>query len=149
MSAADEPAVLTRLAEVVEALHSVEAGPEEMVPAHGDFYEGQLFVEDGRVTAVLDIDNAGPGERSDEWATLLAHLSVLALDTAARETASGYADAVLGHAQQRVPAEQLPQRTAAALLGLAAGPFRAQQRQWPEHTGARLDLAMTWLAGAR
>ncbi len=148
-AAADEPAVLTRLAEVVEALHSVEAGPEEMVPAHGDFYEGQLFVEDGRVTAVLDIDNAGPGERSDEWATLLAHLSVLALDTAARETASGYADEVLGHAQQRVPAEQLPQRTAAALLGLAAGPFRAQQRQWPEHTGARLDLAMTWLAGAR
>jgi hypothetical protein len=147
--AAAEPAVLSRLAEVVEALHSVEARPAEMVPAHGDFYEGQLLAEGGRVTAVLDVDNAGPGERSDEWATLLAHLSALALDTTGRETATGYADAVLAHTQRRVPAQQLRQRTAAALLGLAAGPFRVQHRQWPVHTVARLDLAMTWLAGAR
>ena len=73
-AAADEPAVLTRVAEVVEALHAVAAQPEEMVPVHGDFYEGQLFADDGRVTAVLDIDTAGPGERSDEWATLLAQI---------------------------------------------------------------------------
>ena len=79
-AAADELEVLTRVAEVVEVLHSVEAQPEEMVPVHGDFYEGQLLADDGRVTAVLDIDTAGPGERSDEWATLLAHLSALALE---------------------------------------------------------------------
>ena len=122
-AAADEPEVLTRVAEVVEVLHSVEAQPEEMVPVHGDFYEGQLLAEDGRVTAVLDIDTAGPGERSDEWATLLAHLSALALDTAGRETAAGYTAAVLAHAERQVPAEQLRQRTAAALLGLAMGRF--------------------------
>jgi aminoglycoside phosphotransferase (APT) family kinase protein len=148
-AAADEPAVLIGLAEVVQALHLVQAQPQEVVPAHGDFYEAQLFAEDGRVTAVLDVDTAGPAERSDEWATLLAHLSVLALDTAGRQRASGYADAVFAHAQRRVAAQQLRQRTAAALLGLAAGPFRAQQCGWPERTGARLDLAMTWLAGAR
>jgi hypothetical protein len=144
-AAADEPEVLTRVTDVVEVLHSVEAQPEKMVPVHGDFYEGQLLAEDGRVTAVLDIDTAGPGERSDEWATLLAHLSALGLDTARRETAPGYADAVLAHAERRVPAQQLRQRTAAALLGLAGGPFRVQQHQWPEHTVARLGLAMTWL----
>jgi streptomycin 6-kinase len=148
-AAADEPAVLTRVADVVEALHSVAAQPEESVPVHGDFYEGQLFAEDGRVTAVLDIDTAGPGERSDEWATLLAHLSVLAFDTAGQKTAPDYADAVLAHAERRVPAEQLRQRTAAALLGLATVPFRIQKQRWPEHTVARLDLAMTWLAKAR
>ena len=148
-AAADEPEVLTRVAEVVEVLHSVEAQPEEMVPVHGDFYEGQLFADDGQVTAVLDIDTAGPGERSDEWATLLAHLSALALDTAGRETAAGYTDAVLAHAERQVPAQQLRQRTAAALLGLATVPFRVQKHLWPGHTVARLDLAMTWLARAR
>ncbi len=148
-AAADELEVLTRVADVVEVLHSVEAQSEEMVPVHGDFYEGQLFADDGRVTAVLDIDTAGPGERSDEWATLLAHLSALTLDTAGRETAPGYADAVLAYAERRVPAQQLRQRTAAALLGLAIVPFRVQKHQWPEHTVARLDLAMTWLAKAR
>ena len=148
-AAADELEVLTRVADVVEVLHSVEAQSEEMVPVHGDFYEGQLFADDGRVTAVLDIDTAGPGERSDESATLLAHLSALTLDTAGRETAPGYADAVLAYAERRVPAQQLRQRTAAALLGLAIVPFRVQKHQWPEHTVARLDLAMTWLAKAR
>ena len=147
--AADEPAVLTRVTELVDVLHSVDAQPEEMVPVHGDFYVGQLLAEGGRVTAVLDIDTAGPGERSDEWAILLAHLSALTLDTAGRETAAGYADAVLAHAERRVPAKQLRQRTAAALLGLATVPFRVRQHQWPEHTVARLDLAMSWLANAR
>ena len=147
--AADEPPVLTRLAEVVEGLQSVEIQTEEAVPVHGDFHQGQLFADDGRVTAVLDIDNAGPGERSDEWATLLAHLSALALDTPGRETALGYADAILAHAERRVPAKQLPLRTDAALLGLATGPFRLQHPQWSERTVGVLDLAMTWLARAR
>jgi hypothetical protein len=144
--AADEPAVLTQVADVVEVLHTVEAQPEETVPVHGDFYEGQLFAEGGRVTAVLDVDTAGPGERSDEWATFCAHLSALALDAAGQERAPGYADAVLAHAERRDPAKQLRQRTAAALLGLATVPFRVQMNQWPEHTVARLDLARTWLA---
>jgi aminoglycoside phosphotransferase (APT) family kinase protein len=148
-AAADESSVLTRLAEVVEALHSVETQPEEMVAIHGDFHEGQLLAEDGRVTAVLDIDSAGPGERSDEWATLLAHLSALALDTEGRESVPGYKDAILAHARRRVPAQQLRQRTAAALLGLATEPFRIQHPQWPDHTVALLDLAKTWLITAR
>lgn len=147
-AAADEPAVLTRLADLVDALHSVEAQPEELVPVHGDFHEGQLFAENGRVTAVLDVDSAGPGERSEEWATLLAHLSALALDDVGRERATGYAYAVLAHAERRVPAQQLRHRTAAALLGLAKGPFRLQHPQWPRHTVALLDVAMTWLMSA-
>lgn len=148
--AADEPTVLTPLAQVVEGLHSVEVHTEDLVPVHGDFHDGQLFADDGRVTAVLDIDEAGPGERSDEWATLFAHLSALALDTAgqARKTADGYAAAVRAYAERRVPAVQLRQRSAAALLGLATGPFRLQHPQWPERTIAVLDLATTWLARA-
>jgi streptomycin 6-kinase len=147
--AAGEPTVLTRLAELVRGLQSMEVQAEQAVPVHGDFHEGQLFADDGRVTAVLDIDTAGPGERSDEWATLLAHLWALALDTPGRGRALGYADAILSHAERQVPAVRLRQRTAAALLGLATGPFRLQQDRWPEDTVALLDLAMKRLIEPR
>src|SRR5699024_10283018 len=50
--------------------------PHDVV--HGDFYEAQVFVEDGRVVGLLDIDTVGPGRRADDLACLLAHLSVLA-----------------------------------------------------------------------
>lgn len=148
-AATDEPAVLTRLAQVVDALRSVDLECEELVPVHGDFHEGQLFADDGVVTALLDIDSAGPGERSDEWATLLAHLSALALDDPNRDVATRYADAILAHAQRHLPARPLRQRTAAALVGLATGPFRTQHPQWPRHTLTLLDVAMHWLADAK
>lgn len=141
-SAADEPAILTRLTEVVDALHAANDEPEELVPAHGDFHEGQIFAEDGLVTAVIDIDTAGPGERSDEWATMLAHLAGLSLDREFGQIASRYADAVLDHAQRRFPAQVLRERTAAALLGLASWPFRLQQPEWPQHTVDVLELAL-------
>ncbi len=148
-AATDEPAVLARLAEVVDALLAVEGEAEELVPVHGDFHEGQLFAANGVVTALLDIDSAGPGERSDDWATLLAHLSALALDDSSREVATRYVDAALAHAERRLPARQLRERTAAALVGLATGPFRLQHPQWPQHTVTLLDVAMRWLSDAK
>lgn len=147
-AAADEPAVLSEVADVVAALHAVHVPAQRPVPTHGDFYEGQLLAENGCVTTVLDVDTAGPGERADEWATLLAHLSVLALDVEGEKTAPGYRDAVLAHAERRVPDAQLRHRTAAALLGLAITPFQVQQQQWPEHTTTRLRLAKSWLLSA-
>lgn len=51
-------------------------GPDVVV--HGDFYESQLMVRDGRLSGLLDIDTAGCGERLDDAACLLGHLSVLA-----------------------------------------------------------------------
>jgi hypothetical protein len=36
---------------------------------------------------------------------------------------------------------------AAAVLGLATGPFRVQQAGWRQHTQARLRLAEQWAAG--
>jgi hypothetical protein len=35
---------------------------------------------------------------------------------------------------------------AAVLLGLATGPFRVQQPDWPARTAARLTLAERWAA---
>ena len=147
-AAADEPAVLAELDDLVDALHTVEEMPGPVVPVHGDFYEGQLLTRGERITGLVDLDTAGPGERIDEWAMLLAHLSGLDLDDQWHPTAGRYAAEVLAHAGRRVPPRQLRQRTAAALLGLATGPFRIQHPRWPEHTVARLELAKKWLASA-
>ena len=48
------------------------------VAVHGDFHEGQLLVERGRVVGILDIDTIGQGRPGDDPATLLGHLAVLA-----------------------------------------------------------------------
>ncbi len=112
---------------------------------HGDFYDGQLLCTDHRVTGLVDVDTAGPGHRIDEWATLLAHLSVLALHGTA--PARRYGGRVLAHAEERFARCQLRPRVAAAVLGLATGPFRVQQAGWQRHTQARLRLAEQWAAG--
>lgn len=147
-AAAGEPDVLAELAELVAALHTVEQEAGAVVPVHGDFYEGQLLTQGARITGLVDLDTAGPGERIDEWAMLIAHLSGLDLEDRWHPTAGRYANEVLAHADRRVSPRQLRQRTAAALLGLATGPFRIQHPQWREHTVARLELAKNWLASA-
>ena len=37
--------------------------PEGDEPTHGDFHEGQIFVRNGHVSGILDIDTVGPGRR--------------------------------------------------------------------------------------
>jgi hypothetical protein len=78
------------------------------------------------VTGLLDVDTAGPGHRIDDWATLLAHLTVL--DTPASRD---WARSVLRHVEGRFEPEKLRPRVASAVLGLATGPFRTQRPTGP------------------
>jgi hypothetical protein len=142
------PGPRDRLARVRAALAAVEPAAFPRVPVHGDFYEAQLLVDAGAVTGLLDVDTAGGGHRIDEWATLLAHLSVLGRQGADPGPARRYGAELLAHAERRWPREQLRPRIAAAVLGLATGPFRVQQAHWSEHTERRLALAEQWLPGA-
>lgn len=131
-----------RLDALVAALDGAEPGEHPVVPVHGDFYEGQLLAEDGAVTGLLDVDTAGGGLRIDDWATLLAHLSILA------GPASRWGTELLAHAETRFARAELRPRIAAAVLGLATGPFRVQQDGWADHTAHRIGLAERWLEGA-
>lgn len=115
---------------------------EPLVPVHGDFYYGQLLTEGSRITGLLDVDTAGPGERVDEWATMIGYLSVLGLSQPRART---YCDAIHTYARRRVDPRDLRRRTAAVVLGLASAPFRARLADWPERTADRLELARTWL----
>ncbi|HVE98993.1 MAG TPA: phosphotransferase [Mycobacteriales bacterium] len=125
-------------------------GPEpEGLPAttiHGDLYDAQLLVDEGRITGVLDLDRAGPGQRSDDLARMLGHLDALAIfrpDVAAVATA--YRDQLWAGFAATTDARDLAQRTAAVLVALATGPFAALQVGWESTTRAYLSGAAGWL----
>ena len=134
-------ALRSRLAEASGA----EAAEHPVVPVHGDLYEAQLLVDDGRFSGLLDVDTAGAGARADDWANLCAHLSVLTHVTEHAKAIRRYLDDVLAHADARTDPADLRARTAAAVVGLATGPFRVLERDWPASTLRRLDLAAEWL----
>ncbi|MGW1883921.1 phosphotransferase [Streptomyces sp. NPDC001970] len=124
-----------------------EPGPVTAV--HGDLYEQQLLVVGGRICGLLDVDTAGPGERVDDLACLLGHLSVLAqLAPARADAVNGLGAAYLAAFERLVDPAELRRRTAAVVLSLATGPHRVQEPGWPAATGARLDLATRWLRSA-
>lgn len=141
------PEVRARLDELIGRYAELDAGDHPTVAVHGDFYEGQILVDRGRVSGLLDVDTAGTGHRIDEWATMLAHLCVLGLLHPKARRIKRYGAAVLADVETRFPATQLRPRISAAVLGLATGPFRVLLPRWPEQTRRRISLAEEWLAG--
>ena len=122
--------------------------PEGRTPVtiHGDLYEAQLLVQDGRITGVLDLDRSGPGDPADDLANLLGHLEAFALYRPSTATAArGYARALLPAFEDAVGANELRPRVAAVLLALATGPFRMMQPRWETATRRYLDAAAQWL----
>jgi len=143
------PSAAERAAALATAI-GAESGRGDVVPVHGDLYEAQLLVAGDRVTGLLDIDTAGPGERLDDLACVLGHLSVLADLYRPQATVINRLGARYLGAFERVadPAD-LRYRTAAVVLSLATGPHRVQEPGWPSATRRRLDLAERWVASAR
>jgi len=142
------PEERARLDELVGRYAALDAGEHPLVAVHGDFYEGQILVDRGRVSGLLDVDTAGTGHRIDEWATMLAHLCVLGLLHPKARRIKRYGADMLAAVEQRYPARQLRSRISAAVLGLATGPFRVLLPRWPEQTRRRIGLAEEWLTGA-
>ncbi|MPZ25100.1 MAG: phosphotransferase [Micromonosporaceae bacterium] len=127
-----------------------QTGTGPLVPVHGDLYEAQLRVAGGRITGVLDIDTAGPGERLDDLACLLGHLSVLAqLDPARAAATNRLGAGYLAAFERTVDPADLRSRVAAVVLSLATGPHRVQERGWRRATRCRVDLVERWLESAR
>ena len=125
------------------------AGAGPVVTTHGDLHEAQLLVEGSRVVGVLDVDGAGPGRRVDDLATLLGHLVALG-DAAPRRRAA--IDRWRGRLQPAfecaVDPVDLRRTTAAALVGLATGPFRVQAPAWRHQVRRRIALAEAWATSA-
>ncbi|MEY8655335.1 phosphotransferase family protein [Brachybacterium paraconglomeratum] len=144
--------------EIREGLAAIEQRidmrPHDVV--HGDFYEAQVFVQDGRVVGLLDIDTVGPGRRADDLACLLAHLSVLAdygnagrIDRGMQQRVEDAIRTWHETFQERVDPVELALRSAGVVLSLATGPHRQQEAAWEAATEAIVRVAEEWVAAAR
>lgn len=140
------PAARPLLDPLLEALGS-NSTDQEVVPVHGDLYEAQILVDRGRVTGLLDVDTAGPGFRIDDLANFCAHLSVLAQMSDRPRQMKRYGAELLAHSERHHSSKELRARIAAAVIGLATGPFRVLEANWEHNTVRRLELARDWLDG--
>lgn len=122
---------------------------EPVVPVHADYYEAQLLVDGGKVTGLLDVDTFRPGHRVDDLATMIGHLSVLAIGTPQRDRIEAYASRLLDGFDQTVDPALLRAAVAGVVLGLATGSFRVLEASWRHHTERRIALAEQWLASAQ
>src|SRR5690606_26560578 len=120
------------------------------------FYEAQVFVQDGRVVGLLDIDTVGPGRRADDLACLLAHLSVLAdygnagrIDRGMQQRVEDAIRTWHETFQERVDPGGLALRSAGVVLSLATRPHRQQEAAREAPTEAIVRVAEEWVAAAR
>lgn len=144
--AATVPGTQEILGDLLEATRS-SVTPEEVTAVHGDLYEAQVLVERGRISGLLDVDTTGPGHRVDDLANFCAHLSVLALMSDRPKRIRRYQADLLDHFESRYTPERIRPRIAAAVVGLATGPFRVLESNWQLNTVRRLELARQWLDG--
>ncbi|HSL58545.1 MAG TPA: aminoglycoside phosphotransferase family protein [Acidimicrobiales bacterium] len=141
------PDVEGRLLAVLDLLGSAPDAGTTLV--HGDLHDGQLTVADGSISGILDLDGVGLGHRVDDIGNLLAHLSTLALGAPrARPTIDATVERIWSEAAPSLGCDELARAAAAATVGLATGPFTAQQARWPVATRRRLALAARWLRRA-
>jgi aminoglycoside phosphotransferase len=143
------PDQAARLAGIVAALEE-EAGTGPLVAVHGDLYDSQILVGGGRITGLLDIDTIRPGDRLDDLACVLGHLSVLAVHDRMRAGAINRLGAdYLSAFERTVDPADLRYRVAAVVVSLTTGPHRVQQANWEGATRALVGLAERWLDSAR
>ena len=154
------------LAGEISRLTTATGSPDE--PVHGDFYEAQLLLTEGRITGLLDVDTAGPGHRADDLACLVGHVAVLgtmrpehrdrltALAAAWFDELSfrGGRGSTASHAAlgkqgaEAVDPADLAARVAGVVLSLATGPHRVQESDWQDSTRRRLDVVEHWVGRA-
>lgn len=142
----------TVLPEEADALHRFAAlyGDERDQPlttVHGDLHEEQVLSRDGRITGLVDVDGAGPGQLVDDLALIVARVRARAEfgpsgAGRAREYEQRLTEAFAG----AVDPLELDRRAAGALLGRATAPFRVQTGDWRAASRARIRAAEAALA---
>lgn len=136
MVAATMPEAEQELSWMVEQItHRLAKYPPGNEPTHGDFHEGQLRVEGGRIVGILDVDTIGPGRRADDLACLIGHLSTIQRMNAAQEAKVRELLATwVPVFDRRVDPVELRLRAAAVIISLATGPYRSQDVDWRQQT---------------
>ncbi|MGL3805090.1 phosphotransferase family protein [Paeniglutamicibacter sp. R2-26] len=120
-------------------LERSERGP--VVPVHGDFYEGNILMGDGAVSALLDLDSLGPGHRVDDLACFLGHLAVLQRLGSGEGPAPGVFERFGAAFGREVDPVALWARAGAVALTLVAGARGAGNSDWVPAAESRLRTA--------
>ncbi|HEX6567628.1 MAG TPA: hypothetical protein VF015_00610, partial [Acidimicrobiales bacterium] len=132
------PAQAGPLQALATELATVASGRDEtLVPVHGDLHEGQLLVRRNRIMGLLDVDTHATGHRIDDLANLVGHLATLAVTTSQRATVERYAARLLDGFDRVADPVVLRYAVADVVLGLATGPFRVLEPNWPRNTDTR------------
>lgn len=120
------------LQQIQEGLADIPLGNEA---THGDFHESQVFVSQGQITGLLDIDTVGPGRRADDLGCLVAHLTTIQnMNQAQTAKAHQLIQNIVPVFDERVDPIELRLRAAAVILSLATGPYRSQEQGWEQRT---------------
>lgn len=140
----DEGRRLDRLTAAVADVGRVD--PTRARTVHGDLYEAQIMVTGRRVSGLLDLDDVHLGDPLDDAAVVVGHLHLVRPDGRAhREHLGRYRrrlrDALAEAFAPGGDRAELDRRTAAVLVGLATGSFRAQRRDWQAEARRRLTVA--------
>ena len=143
------PHLSVRLERLTTAIRATHHGDGEPTPVHGDFHAAQIMTDEGGITGVVDVDTLGVGRRADDLATALGHLATLTTMPTDEGTITPYLERMQEAFERVIHPADLRARTAAAVLGLASGPFRVFEANWPEAVEQRVDLAEQWLGSAR
>ncbi len=137
------PSLRQQLQWLVEQIRTGLAGlPIGNEPTHGDFHEGQVFVANGMISGLIDIDTIGPGRRADDLACMIAHLATVQRMNA--EQAAGLSRLInlwLQVFDTRVDAIELRLRAAGVIVSLATGPYRGQEQDWEAQTVQMIETA--------
>lgn len=142
--APDRSELLARVASMAAEVD----GP--LVCVHGDLHDGQLLLgRTGEVTGVLDIDGTGQGVVAEDAGSLIAHVQAAGeVWPDRRDRVEQYAEELADAYRPMVGADALSRATAGAWIGLATGPYRAQDPGWELITRQRIDRAAAELDGA-
>lgn len=139
------PKEAARVRGLVEAAQVT--GP--LVTVHGDFHDGQVLVEDGKLSGLLDIDGVGKGHLASDAGRMIAYVeSIGDLARADEATVEAWIGALRAAYEDHVEEDNLARAVGAAWVALATGPHRRQQKRWQELTSRRLDHAERWLRDA-
>ena len=131
---------------IEEHLAVSDRGP--LVPAHGDFYDANILLQNSRISALLDLDSLGPGHRIDDLACLLGHLAVLPTlgekNAGAVAALERFAEVFQAHVDPR----GLWARAGAVALTLIAGSRSLGAQRGEEVAEARLQAVEALLCRA-
>ncbi len=125
-----------------------EDTPQPPAAVHGDFHEVQLLLDpQGSISGVIDLDDAGVGQRIDDLAMLIGRLACFAEtepDPAGRVRA--YLDELVTGFSEEFDGHELRRRAAGVALNHATGPFRFQMPSWRRRTHEAIERAHRLLA---